>query len=185
MHKTIINKIKPHLGKTIDYLKGELSALQIGRANPSLIENLEVECYGQKFPVKQLGSIHAPEPRVIIIRPWDKSVIENIERAISQSRLGVSPVVEEESIRINIPPLSEERRKELVKIIQEKTEECRISVRRQREEVWKEIQDLEQEKKITEDDKYRAKEELQEIVDEHNNKIEEMTKKKEEEIMKV
>jgi ribosome recycling factor len=185
MYQEIINRLKPNLDKTIEYLKDELAGLQVGRATPALIEDLEVECYGQKMPLKQLAAIQTPEPRLIIVRPWDKDILKNIEKAISQSRLGLSPVVDEELIRLKIPPLSEERRRDLVKILQEKVEECRISIRRQREEVWKEIQELERKKEISEDDKFRAKDELQKVIDDYNKKVEEMKEKKEEEIMKV
>ena len=185
MYKEIINKLKPNFDKTVEYLRSGLSSLQVGRATPSLIEDLEVECYNQRMPLKQLAAIQTPEPRSILIKPWDKDILKDIAKAISQSKLGLSPIIEEEFIRLKIPPLSEERRRELTKILQEKLEECRISVRRQREEVWREIQDLEQAGKISEDDKFRAKDELQKVIDEYNKKIEEMGKKKEEEIMKV
>ena len=185
MYKQIINKIKPHLDKTLEYLKSELNGLQIGRASPSLVEDLEVDCYGRKMPLKQLAAIHAPEPRQIIIQPWDKNILKEIETAISHSKLDLTPIVDNEMIRLNIPSLNEERRKELVKILHEKTEECRVSIRRQREEAWKEIQNLEKEKKIREDDKFRAKDELQELVDEYNKKIDEIGERKEEDIMRV
>ncbi len=185
MYQQAIDKIKPHLEKTIDYLKNELASLQAGRATPTLLENLDIKCYGQIMPLKQLASIQAPEPRVILVRPWDKSIIKEIESAIRNSRLGVSPVLDDDVIRINIPPLSEERRREFLRIAQEKAEECRISVRRHREEAWKEIQDLEKEKQIGEDDKFKAKEALQKLVDEYNKKIEEVSQKKEAEILKV
>jgi len=185
MYKEVINKIKPDLEKTVDYLKQELAGLQTGRATPNLLENLEVECYNQKMLLNQLATIQMPEPRLIIIRPWDKSIIPDIEKAVSRSRMGLSPVTEEDFIRLNIPPLSEERREEIVKILQEKVEECRISIRRHREDVWKEIQTMEQNKEISEDDKFKAKDELQKLVDEYNKKIEEIGDKKKEEIMKV
>ncbi len=185
MYQEIINKIKPNFDRTVDYLKKELAGLQVGRASPGLIEDLNVECYNQRMPLKQLAAIQTPEPRSILIRPWDKSILEDIAKAIRQSKLGFSPVVEEEFIRLKIPPLSEERRRELTKILQEKLEECRISLRRQREEIWKEIQDLERQGKISEDDKFRAKDELQKIIDEYNKNIEEIGKKKKGEIMKV
>ena len=185
MYKEIINRIRPNLDRTVDYLKQEMAGLQAGRATPSLIEDLEVECYNQRMSLKQLAAIQVPEPRSILIRPWDRNILKDIAQAISQSKLGLSPIVEEEFIRLKIPPLSEERRRELTKILQEKLEECHISVRRQREEVWREIQDLEQAGKISEDDKFRAKDELQKLIDEYNKKIEEIGKKKEGEIMKV
>jgi len=185
MYKKAIDKIKPRLEKTINYLKSELLGLQAGRATPSLIENLEVNAYGQKMLLKELGAIQVPEPRLIIIKPWDKEIITNIEAAIRESKIGISPVTEEDFIRLNVPPLSEERRKELVKIVNEKIEECKVSVRRSREEVWREIQEMEKNKEITEDDRYKAKDELQKLIDEYNKKIDEMKKKKEEEIMTI
>lgn len=185
MYQELIKKLKPNLDSTIEYLKGELTSLQVGRATPSLVENLEVDCYNQRFPLKQLAAIQTPEPRCIIIRPWDKAVMQDIEKALRQSKLGLSPIVEEEQIRLSIPAMSEERRKELVKILQEKTEECRISIRRQRGEIWDTVQAMESRKEISEDDKFRAKDELQKVVDEYNKKIEEISKKKEQEIMTI
>ncbi len=185
MYKEIINKIKPTLEKTVNYLKEEMAALQAGRATPSLLENIEIDVYGQKMPLKQLAAIQVPEPRLIVVRPWDKSIIGQIEKTVSQSRLGLSPIIDDDVIRFKIPPMSEERRKELAKILQEKVEECRISIRRQRENTWKEIQDTEQRKEISEDDKFKAKDELQKMIDGYNEGVEEMKKKKEEEIMKV
>jgi len=185
MYKKLIDNLKIDFNKTIEYLRVELAGLQVGRANPTLVENLKVDCYNQELPIKELAAISAPEPRFIIIKPWDKEIIRNIESAIRDSKLGLNPITEEEFIRVSVPALNEERRKELVKIVQEKTEECRISVRRNREEVWKEIQALEQAKEISEDVKFKAKDELQKVVDEYNKKIEETSKSKEEEIMTI
>ena len=185
MYKKLIENLKIDFNKTIEYLKSELGSLQVGRANPSLIENIKVNCYNQELPIKQLAAINAPEPRSIIIKPWDKEIIRNIELAIRDSKLGLNPVTEEEFIRVNIPALNEERRKELAKIVQEKTEECRISVRRGRGDVWDQIQAMEQAKEISEDEKFKAKDELQKVVDEYNKKIEDISKKKEEEIMTI
>lgn len=185
MYKEIISKIKPYLDKTLDYLRSELTALQVGRATSSLVEDLEMECYGSKMPLKQLAAISVPEPRQIIIQPWDKNILKEIEGALRRSKLGLTPVVDGEIIRLNIPSLNEERRRELLKILKEKLEECRVSVRRHREEAWKEIQGLEQAKKMREDDKFRAKDELQKLVDGYNKKIEELGQRKEEEIIKV
>jgi len=185
MYKEIVNKIKPQLDRTMDYLKNELLGLQVGRATPSLLENLEINAYDQKMPLKDLAAIQTPEPRVIVIRPWDKEIIRKIESAIRNSNLKLSPIVDDDVVRLTIPPLSEERRKEIVKILHEKVEECRISIRRNREEIWREIQSLEQAKEISEDDRFKAKDELQKIVDDYNKKVEEMKKKKESEIMTV
>ncbi len=185
MYKEIIKKIKPRLEKTVEYLRNGLGSLQVGRATPSLIENLEIDAYNQKMPLKDLAVIQSQEPRMVIIRPWDKTIIKNIESAIRNSSLGLSPIVDEDFIRLTVPSLSEERRNEIVKILNEKVEECRVSIRRNREEIWREIQNMEQAKEITEDDKFKAKDELQKIIDEYNKKVDDIKKKKEEEIMTV
>lgn len=184
MYQEIIDNIKPELNKTIEYLKGELNKLRVGRATSVMVEDLEIECYGQTMPLKQLANISV-QPRIIIIQPWDKRVLENIEKGISQSSSGLTPIVDGEVIRITIPQLSEERRKELTKILSEKVEEAKISIRHKREEAWKEIQEQEKAGEIREDDKFKGKDELQKVVDEYNKKIEEIRKGKEQEIMTV
>lgn len=185
MYKEIIDNIKPELNRAIEYLKSELSKLRVGRATPAMVEDLEVECYGQTMPLKQLANISVPQPRTITIQPWDRSILENIEKGIFRSSLGLTPIVDGEIIRINIPQLSEERRNELTKILNEKVEEARISIRHKREEAWKEIQEKEKAGEIREDDKFKGKDELQKVIDEYNEKIEETRKKKEEEITTV
>lgn len=185
MFQQIINRAKLEFNKIIEYLKTELKTLRVGRATPSLVENIEINAYGQKMPLKQVAAIQVPKPMTIIIKPWDKSVTREIEKAISQSKLNINPIVEGDAIRLNIPPLSEERRKELVKIASERIEECRISIRRQREDTWKEIQNMEQEGEISEDEKFRAKDELQKAVDECNKNIDAIYENKKEEIMKI
>lgn len=185
MYKDIINKIKPEIDKTIEHLRNELAGLQVGRATPALVENIEVECYGSRMPIKQLGSIHTPEPRVLIIQPWDKAILKDIEKTISVSRPGLSAMVDGEIVRINVASLNEERRKELLSILSDKLEQARVAVRLRREKAWKEIQDLTRGGQIREDDKFRAKDELQDLVDEYNKKIGEMGESKEREIMTV
>ncbi len=185
MYQDIIRELKPALDKVIDHFKIEVGALRTGRANPAMVEEIEVESYGTRMPLKQLGAIHVPEPRVIIIQPWDKGVIKEIEKAIINFRSGLSPVVDGDVIRINIPPLTEERRRDLVKILSKSLEESRISVRQHRDEVWKKMQELEKEGTIREDDKFRGKEELQKVVDQYNDKLESMAGVKEKEIMTV
>ena len=185
MYKEIINNLKPDLEKTIEYLQSELNSLQVGRATSTLVEDIEVDCYNSKMPLKQLAAINTPDPKQIIVQPWDKEIVKDIEAAIRNSKLNFSPVVDGDVIRLNIPPLNEERRKELVKILKEKIEECHISVRRHREEAWKTIQAQEQQSLISEDDKFRAKDELQKLIDEYNKKIEEIGQRKESEIINI
>jgi ribosome recycling factor len=185
MHKDIINKLKPDFDKAIEHLKIELNGLQVGRATPALVENIIVECYGQKLPIKQLGSIHAPEPRMLIVQPWDKTILKEIEKTIAISRPGLSASVDGDVIRVNVASLNEERRKELLSILSDKLEEARITIRLRREKAWKEIQDLTRDGKIREDDKFRAKDKLQEMVDDYNEKIDEMGESKKKEITTV
>jgi len=181
-HKEIINKIRPELDKVIQFLEGELAKVRTNRATPSLVENIQVECFGQKFPLKQLGAISSPGPREIAIQPWDKSYIEPIEKALERTGIGASPVVEKDLIHLNFPPLTEEFREDLVRLLSEKKEQAEKTVRRWREEAWKEIQNKTREGEIREDDKFRAKDELQELVDEYNTKAEELVEKKKREI---
>ncbi len=182
-YKEIIQKIKPELEKTISFLEKELIKIRTGRASPSLVEDVVVDCFGEKFPLKQLAAISSPEPKQIVIQPWDKSYVEPIEKAISNSNLGMAPIVDKDLIRISLPPLSEEYRKNLLRILSEKQEESRKTIRRWREEAWDEIQERSKEGEIREDDKFRAKDELQKLVEEYNKKIEEMGERKKKELM--
>ena len=181
-YREIINMIKPELEKTVNFLKEELNKIRTGRASISLVEDIDVECFNQKFPLKQLATISVPEPRTIVVQPWDKSYLEPIEKVLSRSSLNASPIVDKETIRINLPPMSEEYRKNFLRFISEKQEESRKTVRRWREKAWDEIQDKTRAGEIREDDKFRAKDELQKLVDEYNGKIEEMGGKKKKEI---
>lgn len=185
MYQDIINRIKPSLEKILSVLKEELASLRTGRASPALVENIEIECYGTKMPLSQLAAIHSPEPRSVVIQPWDKSILNQIESEIRVKRPDFSPVLDGEIIRIGLPPLTEEKRKELARIVGQKIEEARINVRQKREQAWAEIQRLAKEGKIREDDKFRGKDELQKVIDEYNEKIEEVGERKKEEIMKV
>ncbi|MFC1629786.1 ribosome recycling factor [Patescibacteria group bacterium] len=181
-YKEIINKIKPELDKTVRFFEGELAKIRTSRVSPSLIENIEVDCFGQKFPLKQLGAISCPESRQILIQPWDKSYIESIEKALSQSHISASPIVDKEAIRLSFPPLTKEYRNDLIRVISEKTEDTKKTVRRWRQEVWSEIQEKTRTGEVREDDKFRAKDELQDLIDEYNEKIETMGERKRKEI---
>lgn len=181
-YKEIINKIKPELEKVAAFLDRELAKFRTGRASPALVEDVIVDCFGQKFPLKQLAAISIPESRQILIQPWDKSYIEGIVAALSKTGTGANPVVDRDAIRINLPPLTEDYRKDLLRLISEKQEEARMTMRRWREEAWDEIQSGFREGKVREDDKFRAKDELQELMDDYNEKIEEIGDKKKKEI---
>ena len=185
MHQEIINKIKPEMDKAVSFLDRELAKIQAGRAVPSLVEDIVVDCFGQKLALKQLAAISISGPREILIQPWDSSYIEGIVAAFKKSSgiMGLSPIVDKNIIRIVLPSLNEEYRKNLIHNVSEKQEEARITIKRWREEAWKKIQDGFREGKIREDDKFRAKDELQEIVDEYNEKIEQKSENKKKEII--
>ena len=183
MFREIIDKIKPELEKVITFLDRELAKIRTSRISISLVEDIIVECFGQKFPLKQLAAMSCPTLNQIVIQPWDKSYIEPIEKAISKSNLGISPIVDKDVIRISLPPMSQEYRKNLLRLLSEKQEQARQTIKHWREESWKEIQKGFQEGKIPEDDKFRAKDELQDLVDEYNKKIEEMAERKKKEII--
>jgi len=181
----IIEKSKPNFEKAVEFFREELNKLRTGRASVSLVDTLMVEYYGSKVPMKQIASINTPEARTIAISPWDKDSLVNIEKAVRESQLNLNPINDGQMVRINIPALTEERRKELVKVLNQKAEEARVAVRKAREEIWDELQEMEKQGKIGEDDKFGGKEKLQKIVDEYNGKIEEVRGKKEQEIMTI
>ena len=182
MYKEIINKIKPEFDKVIGFLERELAKIRTGRANPSLVEDVIVDCFGQKFPLKELAAISTPGPKQILIQPWDKSYIPGIVSALENTGVGASPIVDKDTIRISLPPLNEEYRKGLAKIVSEKQEETRKTIRHWRERAWDEIQTKTKEGEIREDDKFRAKDELQKMVEDYNKKIEEEGERKKKEI---
>lgn len=185
MIDTLINSHKKDFENAVEFSKVELGKLRTGRASASLVDSLMVDYYGSKSPLKQIAGVTVPEARLIVITPWSRDSLVNIEKAVRESNLNLNPVNDGQVIRINIPPLNEERRKELVKVLNHKIEDARVVVRKIREDVWDEIQNLEKGGKIGEDDKFSGKDKLQKVVDEYNSIIEDLRKKKEEEIMTV
>jgi len=181
-YQEIIDKIKPELEKVVDFLNRELDKLRTSGASVSLIEDISVDCFGQKMPLKQLAAISLPEPRQILIQPWDDSYIESIQKALEKSNVGISPIVDKNSIRLSMPPLSEEYRQNLSKVLAEKKENARKTIRHWREEAWREIQEKFKAGDISEDNKYKGKDKLQELIDEYNEKVEEKVEKKKKEI---
>jgi ribosome recycling factor len=178
----ILEKLKSDLKKVEEFLKTELASLRVGRATPSLVENVVVDYYGAKTPLKQLASISAPEPRMLIVEPWDKNALSAVEKAILTSDLGLNPIVDKNLIRISIPPLTQERRESLAKIAGAKLEEAKIQCRAKRDEAMKETNALFDSKKMAEDEKFKAKERIQQLIDETNRNLENTIKAKEKEI---
>lgn len=181
-YKEIIDKVKPEFEKAYKFLEQEITKIRTSRASPALVEDIEVNAFGSKFTIKQLAAISAPQTNQIVIQPWDDSYIEPIEKAISQSGLGMSAVVDKNIIRMNLPTLTEEYRQQLGRTLNEKAEQARQTIRRQREHTWNAIQDAFKKKEISEDDKFKGKDELQKIIDEYNEKIKNLIEKKKNEI---
>lgn len=185
MYQDIIKRIKPNLEKILEKLKQEIAAFRTGQANPAMLENILVDCYNSRMPLKQLAAIAVRDARMLLIQPWDNAVVKNIEKAVVGSLPGLGVAVDGVFLRVNLPAPSEESRKEMVRALGQRLEEARISVRQIREGAWKEIQDLASNGKIREDDKFRGKDELQKVVDEYNGKIKEVGERKEKEILTV
>jgi ribosome recycling factor len=181
-YKEVIKKFTPEFDKAIQYLERELAKIHTGRANASIIEDMVIECFDQKFPLKQLAMISIPEPRQIVVQPWDKSYFEPIQKAIAASQLGLSPAAEGAVIRITMPDLTSEYRASLVKVISKVQEDTRQAIRRSRDEAWGQIQRLEREGEVREDDKFKAKDELQKLIDNYGKKIEETGDRKKKEV---
>ncbi len=173
---------KGELAKVVEYLGKEYSQLNIGRASPMVLDGIMVESYGSRMPVKNIASVSIEDPRTLRIVPWDKSQIKEIEKAIIASNLGLSPAVDDAGIRVIFPQLTTETRQSLIKVLKEKLEESRITVRKERERIWDEIQKQEKDGKMTEDEKFRAKDELQKVIDEANKNLETVFSKKEKEV---
>ncbi|MEK7579744.1 MAG: ribosome recycling factor [Patescibacteria group bacterium] len=181
--KSLIENLKKELAKVLEFLKNDVAQIRSGRASPALVENIKVDAYGSKMNLKEVASIMVPDPKTLMIQVWDKGLVNSAAKGIEESRLGLTPNIEGQNIKLVIPPLVEERKRELTKLLHDKLEQARIRVRRERDEVWHKVQELEKEKKISQDEKFRAKDELQKIVDEFNKKIKEIGDAKEKELM--
>ncbi len=180
-----MTNLKQDLEKIIEQYQQELKSVRTGRANPQVVEDLMIDYFGTMTPIKQAANVSASDARTIVIAPWNKDSLVDIEKAINESDLGINPINDGEVIRLSFPPLTEERRVELTKIVGQKSEEARIKVRKLREKTREKIQQEEKEGKISKDDKVRKEKDLQQVIDEYNQKIEEIHKKKEEELMTV
>lgn len=177
------SKFKTDISKVSEYLTKEYGQLNIGRASPMVLDGISVESYGSYVPLKNVASVSIEDPKTLRIAPWDKNQIKEIEKAIISSNLGLSVAVDEAGIRVVFPQLTTETRQTLVKVLKEKLEDQRITIRKERERVWDDVQKQEKEGKITEDEKFRAKEDLQKIIDEINQSLENIFEKKEKEVM--
>lgn len=182
---SIIDDHNAEFQHAIDHLKRELASIRTGRANTALVEGLLVEAYGTKQELKNLASIAVSDPRTLRIEPWDASVVEAISKAIQESDIGINPTVDGKVIRLTMPQLTEDTRRDLAKVIGKKVEEARISVRNVRDQVRREIERMEKGKEITEDDRYALQEALDKRVGDFNKEIESLGKAKENVISSV
>jgi ribosome recycling factor len=169
--------------KTVELLEAEFARIRTARANPAILDGVKVSYYEQLTPLKQVATISVPEPRQIAVQPWDRTVLAEIEKAILKAELGLTPKVEANLIRLPIPPLTEERRRELARLCAKLTEDSRVAIRNLRRDANESVKRLEKDKKITEDESTTGTKKVQEVTDEFVRKLDELLKKKEAEIM--
>jgi len=182
---SIVTQHAENFKKIIEHFRNEIAVLKTGRANPSMLDNIRVEAYGALTPLNQVASISVSDARSLAIQPWDKSVLKEIEKAISESDLRINPVNDGERIRLNLPPMTEENRKETVKVLGVKAEDAKIAIRLQRDEVKEVIIEAEKNKEFGEDEKFNLLEELDKAVAKYNEEIKQVADAKEAEIMTV
>ncbi|MCF7936934.1 MAG: ribosome recycling factor [Synergistales bacterium] len=183
MPKDAMKDLKDKMDKAVEHLRSEMAGVRTGRAHPALVEDIKVDYYGAPTPLKQLANISIPEARQILVSPWDPSAIKNVEKAILASPLGVTPQNDGEAIRINLPELTQERRKELTKVVRQYAEETKVAVRNLRREGNDLYKKMEKDSTISEDQMHDYLEEIQEVTDGYIEKIDEVLKDKEQEIM--
>ena len=178
-------KEEKNINEAIGHFEGDLKDLRTGRAHASMVEHIEIEAYGAKTPLMHVAAISTPDARSLVIKPWDKTMMPLIEQALAKSNLGAQPIADKDQIRLSMPAPTEERRRELVKLLGKKAEESRIGIRRIRDDIWKTIQEEEKGGKISEDQKFSQKDKMEKLIEDANKKIADITAKKEKEIMEV
>jgi len=183
--EVFIGELKAKTEKSIEALRKELSRVRTGRASLALLDGLRVNYYGMPMPLSQVASLSVPESRTISIQPWDSKIIGEIEKAIQKSDLGLTPLNDGKIVRISIPPLTEERRKELVKVIKRMEEECKVAMRNIRRDANEQLKTAKKEKLVSEDDQFKFQDEVQKLIDKSIEKTEEIVKAKEKEILEV
>ncbi len=179
----VYKDLETRMKKSVETFKLEISRIRTGRATPAIFEGVKVEYYGTQVPINQVASIVAPEARLIVIQPWDKTVIGEIEKAIRKSGLGLNPQSDGNIIRVVIPPLSEERRQDLMKLVRKLAEEARVAIRNIRRDGIDKVKTMEKNKEISEDERKKAEEKIQKITDEHIEEVNNILKAKEKEIL--
>ena len=185
MIEDALNEARERMEGAVDALKTDLASIRTGRATPALVQGIKVEYYGTPTPLNQLATISVPEPNMLLIRPFDPSTLQAIERAILKSELGLTPSNDGRVIRLVIPRLTEERRQELARLVGRRVEEARVAIRNVRRDALEDLRSFEKEKLVSEDEMYRGKDRLQELTDEYIERVGEIGEHKEQEIMEV
>ena len=180
-----LKETKEHMEKAVAAFRHDLSRIRTGRANLSLLEPVRVDYYGTPTPLNQLATLSVPDPKLITIAPWDPKVIQDIEKAIQKSELGLTPSSDGKVIRIPIPDLTEERRRDLVKVVKKTAEEFRVQIRNHRRDALHKVKELEKKGAVAEDESRKCQERIQKLTDEHNTKVEQVVEAKEKEILTV
>lgn len=185
MVREILKELEKRMKLSLEHFRKDLSKLRTGRANINLFEDIKVDYYGTLTPINQLATLGVPDPTLVTIQPWDPSLLETIDKAIRSADLGLNPINDGKTLKVPIPPLDEERRREMAKRIRRMLEDEKTALRNMRRESKEQIERLEEDKKITEDDKFSGLEQLQKIMDEYTRKIEEIAAAKEKEILEA
>ena len=185
MIKDVMDDAEVRMGKAIDALRRDLATIRTGRASPSLVERLSVDYYGSSTPLNQLAGVSVPEPRLLVIQPWDRGSMAAIEKAIQKSELGLNPTNDGQVVRIAIPPLTEERRKQLVKLVHGHVEEAKVALRNIRRDAMTQVKELLTEKMIGEDDERRAEQQVDELTKRYVSDADRVGKAKEHEVLEV
>ena len=180
-----INDARAHMEKAVDAMRREFASVRTGKASPALLDVVRVEAYGSKMTINQVATVSAPEPRLLIIQPWDKSLMHAIEKAIQTAELGLNPASDGNVIRVPIPALTEERRKEMVRMLHKLAEEGRVAIRHARQEANKELKRKQGAHEVSEDDAHKQMDEVQKMTDNYIHRIDELVKAKEVEVMEV
>jgi ribosome recycling factor len=181
----VLSELKQGIEKAKDALRRDLAKLRTGRAHPGMLDNIKVDYYGQRTPIAQMANVNVPEPRLLTVKPWDRSQVQAVEKAIRESDLGLNPQVDGELIRIPIPALSEERRKDLVKVAKKQGEECKVTIRKVRHEALDLLAELEKDGGAGKDEVERARKKAEETVSESGSAVDQIVQQKEKEILAI
>jgi ribosome recycling factor len=185
MSEDVIADADQRMDKTVEAVRREFNTVRTGKATPTLLDTVKVDAYGSTVPLKQIANIGSPEPNLLMVQPYDQNIADDIKRAIQTADMGLNPSVDSGVVRVPVPPLSEERRKEMVKVLHRMAEEGRVSIRQIRQNTKNELQEMERDGEISEDQYHRWLDDLQERTDEHVDTIDRLLEKKENEVMEV